>query len=164
MRKYLILLLVLTLLLTGSVAQAAEPQDDVFTFYMMGFSVDFRTISIAPAGTEDWQRIEFVAQCGNSLWGHQERWIAQYQIPYSGEECTLWDVKLELLPDEESVKSLYPDAEYSCTIWRNLTLKDGESVLRYYSAYNSAMVIVEPVVFCEDCYEVFGLEPEQEVE
>ena len=165
MRKYLVLLLILVLVVTGTSVQAAEPEaeDDVFTFYQINKG-GFLTISFAPAGTEDWRRVESVAGCHDWLYSSCGREVGQYQFPYSGEECTLWDIKLETLPDEEPVKSLFPDAEYSCIIWRNMTLKDGENALRYYSAYNSTMVIVEPMIFCEDCYEVFGLEPEQEVE
>lgn len=130
-------------------------EEPAFTFYMAYQSIDLYTYSIAPAGTEDWVQLVCTGKCYHDPWG-----INQYQIPYSGEECTIWRLKGEIIPEEIVENYGITDAEYSCRIWDNVELVDGETLICWmWQEEVGQKLTLKQVEFCSDCYNAFGIVP-----
>lgn len=139
------------------------PFEQAFTFYIGRQSVDWGHYSIAPAGTEDWVPLRFTGQCNDPTHKHEPWYYSQYQIPYEGSECTKWRIKSEFLPDDPLLSELFPDAEYSCTIWEDVEIINGETVLMYKVSEDDGSHYFEtesmPDKYCKDCLNGFGLDP-----
>ena len=138
------------------------PFEQAFTFYIGRQSVDWGHYSIAPAGTDEWVPLRFTGQCEDLKLIHDPWYYNQYQIPYEGSECTRWRVKSEVIPDDPLIAELFQDAEYSCTIWEDIEIINGETVLMIRVSEDDGTKYFDsvsmPEKFCEDCPSAFGLE------
>ncbi len=136
--------------------------EQAFTFYIGRQSVDWGHYSIAPAGTDECVPLRFTGQCEDRKREHDPWYYSQYQIPYEGSECTKWRIKSEFLPDDPFLAELFPDAEYSCTVWEDVEIINGETVLliKVSEEDGSHYFDAEPMPekYCEECLVGFGLE------
>lgn len=136
--------------------------EKAFTFYIGRQSVDWGHYSIAPAGTEDWIPLRFTGQCNDLKHKHAPWYYSQYQIPYEGSECTRWRMKSEFLPDDPLIAELFPDAEYSCRIWEDIEIINGETVLMRGVSEDDGTPYFDsvsmPEKYCENCPKAFGIE------
>lgn len=126
-----------------------DPDDGKIVVYMGIGSIDFRYFSIAPAGTEDWVRLESKTSCYNED-VHDYYGMSAMVAETEYEDCTLWDLKAEVIPGD------YPDdypweiTEYSCEKWLNLDIHDGHTRIVWRG---SQQPIPEKAVFCQKCTE-----------
>lgn len=129
------------------------------TVYIARQSTEIYVYSIAPAGTEDWIPLantrQFCRESNDPDGVHGWYSYIKYAAPYDGEECTLWRLKLEIVPEKIEEWLGIEDAEYSVQIFEDVELRDGLALKWLYDADKGEYFVLENMLFCGECPEDF---------
>lgn len=140
---------------TEPIQISCDPDDGRIVVYMGISSPVFRIYSIAPAGTEAWVRLPFDGDCYQEE-AHGLSGMSRFTGETDREDCTLWDLKAEFIPEEFADLGLENGDEYRCELYEDLEIMDGQTrILWQTDGTAPAEPIPETAIFCPNCREAF---------